>query len=62
LRRLGVQTTNGGFAQRTLDFTSSPASDITAGSTWSFQFFYRDVAAGGAGFNLSNGLSATFCP
>jgi hypothetical protein len=41
---------------------SSSASLITPGSTWNFQFWYRDVAAGGAGFNLSNGLSATFCP
>jgi hypothetical protein len=35
---------------------------ITPGSTWTFQFWYRDLAAGGAGFNLSNELSATFCP
>jgi hypothetical protein len=40
----------------------SPASQIAPGSTWFFQFWYRDSDAGPAAFNLSNGLSATFCP
>ena len=35
---------------------------ISAGSTWNFQFWYRDPAGGGAGFNLSDGLQLTFCP
>lgn len=61
-RRLALQGTLGGAAQRTLQFLAPPTSDITAGSTWNFQFLYRDSSAGGAGFNLSNGLSATFCP
>jgi len=51
---------------RLLDFTQPPANagpgQIDPGSTWKFQFWYRDPAAGGAGFNLSDGLSATFCP
>ena len=29
-------------------------------STWNFQFWYRDVAAGGSNFNLSDGLSVQF--
>ncbi len=33
---------------------------ITPGSTWNFQYWYRDSAAGGSLFNLSNGLSVTF--
>ena len=47
-----------------MDFTSPPQPDaeITAGSTWFFQFWFRDPAAGGAFFNLSNGLRAKFCP
>jgi hypothetical protein len=49
-----------------IDFQSPPYNAgpgaITAGSTWNFQFWYRDVAAGGAQFNLSNGLQVTFCP
>ena len=58
-------TTNAsGAASRPLDLTSppAPAGQITAGSTWYFQFWYRDVPAMGAGFNLSDGLAATFCP
>jgi hypothetical protein len=35
---------------------------ITAGSTWYFQFWFRDPAAGARNVNLSNGLAATFCP
>jgi hypothetical protein len=59
-----IATGASGTGSLQLDFTDplSPASQITAGSTWNFQFWYRDSAAGGAGFNLSNGLSATFCP
>ena len=55
-----------GRAKRHLDFTLPPASSgpgrITAGSTWNIQFWYRDPPGGPAGFNLSNGLAATFCP
>jgi hypothetical protein len=61
-RRLGTLTTVGSTIVQQLDFTTAPANVITAGSTWNFQFWYRDPAAGGAGFNLTNGLSATFCP
>jgi hypothetical protein len=64
VHRLGTASTAAGVATLALDVTdpSSPASQITAGSTWHFQFWYRDTTGGGAGFNLSNGLSATFCP
>ena len=52
-----------GTANRNLDFTLPPfdagAGMITAGSTWNFQYWYRDP---GFGFNLSNALSVTFCP
>lgn len=41
---------------------TQPTAQITPGSTWYFQFWYRDSAAGIGDFNLSNGLSATFCP
>ncbi|MEO2095165.1 MAG: PQQ-dependent sugar dehydrogenase [bacterium] len=55
-----------GDASRAVDFTQSPANAgagaITAGSTWNFQYWYRDPAAGGTGFNLSNAVSASFCP
>jgi hypothetical protein len=56
----------GGGALRHLDFTQPPADagpgQIVAGSTWYLQAWYRDPAAGGAGFNLSDGLRASFCP
>lgn len=52
---------NGAFALP-IDFTQPPASGIVAGSTWNFQFLYRDLFAGGAFFNTSNGLTASFCP
>ena len=55
-----------GNASRPLDFTAHPANSglgqINPGSTWSFQFWYRDPDAGGSGFNLSDGLRVTFGP
>jgi hypothetical protein len=55
-----------GFAHRLLDFTQPPEGSgpgkIEVGSTWYFQFWYRDPAFGGSGFNLSNGLEVVFCP
>jgi hypothetical protein len=35
---------------------------LTPGSTWYFQFWYRDPDAGGSNFNLSNGLHVVFSP
>lgn len=35
---------------------------ITAGSSWNFQFWYRDPTAGGANFNLSDALHVDFAP
>jgi len=66
--RLGppLSTDPAGFATRWLDFTQPPANGgpgaILAGSHWNFQFWYRDPAAGGASFNLSDGLSVDFLP
>jgi len=61
-----VMTDGGGGAVRLLDLTEPPANGgdghIGPSSEWHFQFWYRDPAAGGSGFNLSNGLSVTFCP
>ena len=50
-----------------LDFGAAPLvsgpGKVLAGSTWNFQFWYRDPAGpGGNGFNLSDGLQVTFCP
>lgn len=52
-----------GSATTLVDFNSlPPGGAIAAGDTRHFQLFYRDIAAGGAGFNFSNALTATFCP
>jgi hypothetical protein len=55
----------GGIATFDCDYTTPPmnsgSGQITAGSTWRFQFWYRDVPGGGAFFNLSDGLAITFC-
>ncbi len=46
------------------DITSPPqaSGQILDGSTWNFQFWYRDPNGGGAFYNFTDGLSATFCP
>ncbi len=47
-----------------LDITSppEPSGQITVGSQWHFQVWYRDPAGGPSGFNFSDGLSVRFCP
>lgn len=57
----------GGTYSRSIDFTAFPfgsgTSAITAGSSWNFQYWFRDPAGpGGNGFNLSDGLNAVFQP
>jgi len=55
-----------GDAVRAVDNTQPPmdsgAGAWTPGSTWYIQYWFRDNAAGGAGFNLSDGLCVTLCP
>ncbi|MAE29251.1 MAG: hypothetical protein QF724_09115 [Planctomycetota bacterium] len=55
--------TGTGTASYGVDYTSppQPAGQLTAYSTWNFQYWYRDPIAGGAFFNLSDGLAITFC-
>lgn len=66
--RLGPTTTTDaqGSTRRRVDFTQPPAASgpgqITAGGTRYFQLLYRDPPAGGALFNLSDGLAVTFGP
>jgi hypothetical protein len=55
------QTDFFGDVHHPLDLNALP-QPILAGDTWRFQFWYRNPAAGGAGFNLSDGLEVTFCP
>jgi len=52
---------SGGTLTKALDFTTlSSAGAITAGSTWNLQAWFRDPAAGGAQFDLSNAVEVTF--
>jgi len=53
-----------GSALLPVDLTSPPsaAGTIAPGSEWNFQLLFRDLAAGGAGFNLTDGLALVFCP
>jgi hypothetical protein len=63
--RIGVAPTDAnGDAILSVDLTSPPSASglIQAYSIWHFQFWFRDVPAGGAGHNLSDGLTITFCP
>jgi glucose/arabinose dehydrogenase len=54
-----VQTNAFGDAEWNFDVNAPPAV-ITPGSTWNFQFFYRDTGVG-TGANTSDGLSVLFC-
>jgi predicted outer membrane repeat protein len=57
-----VNTDANGDASQALDLTVPPAAgSITAGSVWSFQFWFRDPGFGGSNSNLSNGLEVRFC-
>lgn len=64
LARLPVTVTAGGSLDTLMDNTMPPypAVTILAGSTWNFQAYFRDPAAGGAMFNLSDALQLTFQP
>ena len=65
VHRLGVSfPTAWGEASWPLDFANppEPSGQIQPGSTWNFQYWYRDPAGGGSFFNLSDGLQVSFCP
>jgi hypothetical protein len=62
-----ISTDDVGRARRRVYLPQPPtgpggSGEITPGSTWHFQFWYRDTAAGATGFNLSDGLQVAFCP
>ena len=61
--RLPAAQAQGGVLTTTVDLSVDPgAEQIAPGSRWSFQTWYLDPAAGGAGFNLSDGVELTFLP
>jgi len=53
-----------GTASRQIDLAHPPGPPglFVPGSVLHWQFWYRDVAGGPIGFNLSDGLRSTFCP
>ncbi len=60
--RLGVIQVNlFGDAVYNLNIAAAPGG-ISSGQTKFFQFWYRNPAGGGAGFNLSDALGVPFCP
>lgn len=62
-RRPAVPTRGVGVAIFPFDLGAlSPAGQVRAGEVWRFQLWYRDVPAGGALFNFSDGLRVLFCP
>ncbi|MDP6838721.1 MAG: lamin tail domain-containing protein [Planctomycetota bacterium] len=58
-----IQMDASGLATFPVDLSSppQPTGQVLADSTWNFQFWYRDPPGGPAGYNLSDGLSITFC-
>lgn len=61
-----ITTDEFGMGSKLFDLTALPASagggQVLAGSTWNFQFWFRDPQGGPAGFNFSDGLEVSFCP
>lgn len=53
----------GGQAAHAVDYGSlDPNGALAAGSSWNFQFWYRDLAVvGGSAFNLTNAMTLRFC-
>lgn len=53
-----------GAATQGLDLPSTLGTPyaIEAGSLWRFQFWFRDPALGGLGWNYSDAIAVTFCP
>ncbi|HIG12097.1 MAG: hypothetical protein ABGY71_12910 [bacterium] len=64
ITRLGVTFASPfGDMQVTIDNQAAPISGaFTPGSVWNFQAWFRDPVAGGANFDLSDGLEVTFGP
>ncbi|MDP6839512.1 MAG: zinc metalloprotease [Planctomycetota bacterium] len=61
--RLGVVSSDSfGIAMHSLDITSPPqaSGQITAGSTWNFQYWFRDPGTG-ASNDLSDAVQISFC-
>ncbi len=62
VRRLTPVQAVAGVVSQAQDFGSTAYAGIQSGDVRFFQYWYRNPTAGGAGFNLSDGIRVTFCP
>ena len=55
-----------GYAELEVDLEDRPFVDtpgeVSPGTTWYFQGWYRDPGAGGSGVNLTDALAITWAP
>ncbi len=58
--RLGVSQAQGGGVLKSL-FMDPNSASISGGSTLNFQYWYRDITGGPAGFNFSDAVQIGFC-
>jgi len=62
INRMPTQPLGSGTVIMMMNAHPAEFVEFTLASTWLFQFWYRDPQAGGANFNLSDGLRVTFAP
>jgi len=55
-----VHADGDGRMTRAIDWSSAYATHIAPGVTMNFQLWYRDLAGGGAGYNLTDGVEIAF--
>lgn len=58
----GALSSAGGEARRKLDFSAPYGTLLTPGSDVRFQYWYRDVTGGPAGFNLTTAVTVSLQP
>ncbi len=62
IRYTPLQMDGLGIADLTVDYTVPPAVvNMLPGAVWNFQFWYRDPANGGAGFNTTDAVEVEVC-
>jgi hypothetical protein len=59
---MGIQSLQPGLISRGIGQDPSDFSFLQPGSSWNFQFWYRNPAGDGSGFNLSDALHVDFAP
>lgn len=61
IQRLSVTPTNGaGVASNAV--LADPNNAIVVAGAFNYQYWFRDIPAGGAGFNTSNAIQISYCP